>query len=70
MLHANPDSTSTILAGNHTGSVGGTANSVVANAHTTAGTSSGASKAFFNNHGMVVTSGGVTRVKIGDLSNL
>ena len=67
---ANQDSTSTILGGNHTGNVGGTANSVVANAHTTAGTSSGASKAFFNNHGMVVTSGGVTRVKIGDLSNL
>lgn len=67
---ANQDSTSTILASNHTGPLGGVAAITVNTYGTTAGTSTGTSKAFMNNDGLLVTSGGVARVKIGNLSAL
>ena len=69
---ANQDSTPTILAGDHSGPVGGTPNTTVATAHTTAGgASTGSSRAYMSNNGLVVVDGsGVTRVKIGNLALL
>ena len=69
---ANQDSTTDILGGNLTGTVGNTANATVANAHTTAGgSSSGDSRVYMNNNGLIVVdASGTTRVKIGNLGSL
>jgi hypothetical protein len=69
---ANQDSTIDILGGNHTGTVGDTPNATVASAHTTAGGSStGSSRVYMNNNGLVVVDSGENkRVKIGNLSSL
>jgi hypothetical protein len=55
---------------NNTNNVGGVASSTVNTYGTTAGVSSGSSRAYMNNNGLVVLSGNVKRVKIGNLSAL
>jgi hypothetical protein len=69
---ANQDSTSSILGGNLTGQVGGTAVATVNTYGTTAGgAATGSSRAYMNSNGLVVVDGsGQTRVKIGNLSAL